>query len=81
MVALVMFHFHKWSDWVVTERGRIVHQWICGPEAVFGRYMIQERYCFKCGKTQIENQRTTLRNDTRLIAEEKKTLPKHDKVH
>jgi len=73
-----MFHFHKWSDWVVIESGKLIDQWM--SHHILGSYVIQQRFCHKCGKTQVSTDKTTLRSDVRLVPEVTKKVPKHDKV-
>ena len=73
-----MFHFHKWSDWIVTERGKVVDD--CDSRITIGKYITQERYCLKCRNTSIRCKKTTIRCDVSFVPEEKKTLPKHDKI-
>jgi hypothetical protein len=46
-----MFHRHKWTDWVVTEEGILT--WF---HSQVGWYLVQERRCLSCGKTQVSDQ-------------------------
>lgn len=70
---------HDWSDWVVTERGELRDDvW----RDRLGSYLIQERYCRACGKTDLD-ERTSVkvsRSTIRLRINEPRK-PKHDKVH
>lgn len=43
---------HKWSDWAVTERGKIVTY---VSEREVGHYIVQERFCTVCGKIQVDD--------------------------
>lgn len=52
-----MFHFHKMSDWSIIEKGKVVDR--NHSQDVIGTYLTQERYCFKCGKTQVKTVSTT----------------------
>lgn len=73
-----MFHFHKWTDWLTIETGKIVdYVW---KKDVLGSYVTQERYCVKCGKTQLTTQKTTRKLSTVLIPEVRKVRLKHDEV-
>lgn len=50
-----MFHRHKWSDWAIVERGKVLS---FVTETQLGSYFLQERYCHVCGKTQLNEQAT-----------------------
>ena len=76
-----MFHRHTWTDWLVTERGRIVNKYY--QHHKLGSYLAQERYCTKCGKTQINHQRTIIYSSQMhvLVPEKTSSVPRHDKVN
>lgn len=46
-----LFHRHRWTDWVIVDRGQVLHH-----GSPVGWYAVQERYCQTCGKTQVDDQ-------------------------
>lgn len=45
------WHRHKWSDWLVTDRGTVLY-----AHQPVGWYAVQERHCHQCGKTEVQDQ-------------------------
>lgn len=63
-----LFHRHNWSDWSISERGRVVDA--VYTKEVVGSYIVQDRFCRSCGKHQMKQQRTgSVRRDVRLVAD------------
>lgn len=75
-----MFHFHKYSDWSIVEKGRVVENGYSHKQ--IASYLLQERFCHKCGKTQIDMQMTEKFKigSFELKPETKRLNVKHDKV-
>lgn len=46
-----LFHRHKWTDWLIVDRGTV-----SDAGRPVGWYMVQERHCHSCGKTQVDEQ-------------------------
>ncbi len=50
---------HNWADWVATDSGDVIDSVYLAP---VGRYLHQQRHCLKCGKVQIDHQRSAKKN-------------------
>lgn len=66
-----IFHRHDWSDWSITERGRVLDDFM-SDDVMVGSYIVQDRFCRACGKHQIEQQRVgSVRSHVRLMPDGK----------
>lgn len=73
-----LFHRHDWSDWSITERGKVVHPVYLSE--IIGSYILQERFCRKCGMVRVSQERAgSARTNARLVPEAKfSRAPKKD---
>ena len=51
--------FHRWSRWQVTSQNSIIQVCKDGKEGQVGLCTVQERYCHRCHKRQIDSIRTS----------------------
>jgi len=54
------FVFHDWTNWSEIERGQIQATMFGGITGNRGNYLVQERKCMRCGKRQLDTQRTSI---------------------
>lgn len=50
---------HRWGAWKVTERG-VIERVKVTESHVIGNYVVQERACSRCGRTQVDRRQVTL---------------------
>lgn len=68
-----IFHRHDWSDWSISERGKVVDG--IYHRDIVGSYIVQNRFCRKCGMHKIKQQRTgTIRSDVKLVPDAKQAM-------
>ena len=71
-----MFHFHKWSDWSIIERGKVFDSY----NILVGSYILQERFCLTCNKSRLDQNATVslLKGQYKLTPVYFKLNPKKD---
>ena len=56
----LFFWQHEWDKWDVIDQGSVMHAptFREGEEYKVGKFIVQQRSCKKCGKTQVNTQKS-----------------------